>query len=159
MILKHCAERRRDRHRELERYGIVGQPLHHSQQRDVCLGDRLKQPLLFNEVLVLRMADERKMRVENQSELAGHFESDRKAETDWTRWIGFSEDDVNLAPEAQLLWQSVGDNAFHLQRAAKVLEAIQTFFDYVKACRVTEANGAIVAKSSARNDRDVGFAQ
>ena len=51
------------------------------------------------------------------------------------------------------------DNAVHLQRPAKVLEAVQTLFDHVKARRVTEPNGAIVAKGSTRHDGDIGFAQ
>jgi hypothetical protein len=46
-----------------------------------------------------------------------------------------------------------------LQGPAKILEAIQTLFDHVKARRVTEANSAIVAESSAGHDGDVGFAQ
>src|SRR5262245_23252547 len=76
------------------------------------------------------------------------------------RWIGFSEGDVPiLAPKAQLLWQRVEDNALHLQRPAKVLEAVQTFFDHVKARRVAEPDGAIVTESSARYDGDIGFAQ
>src|SRR6476620_9000327 len=64
-----------------------------------------------------------------------------------------------LALKAQLLSQRVGDNAFHLERPAKVLEAVQTFFDHVKARRVTEPDGAIVAKGGARHDSDIGFAQ
>ena len=64
-----------------------------------------------------------------------------------------------LALKAQLLWRRVEDNAFHLERPAKVLEAVQTLFDHVKASRVTEPDRAIVAKGSARHDGDVGFAQ
>ena len=64
-----------------------------------------------------------------------------------------------LALKAQLLWQRVEDNAFHLQRPAKVLEAVQTLFDHVKARRVTEPNGAIIAEGSSRHDGDIGFAQ
>jgi len=46
-----------------------------------------------------------------------------------------------------------------LQRAAKVLEAVQALFNNVKTRRVTEPNSAIVAKGSTRNDSNVGFAQ
>ena len=63
LVLKHCAERRRNRHREFERHKIVDESLHHAQQRDVRFGDRLKQPLFLEEMLVLRMTNERKMRV------------------------------------------------------------------------------------------------
>src|SRR5213596_368406 len=45
------------------------------------------------------------------------------------------------------------------ERPAKVLEAVQALFDHVKARRVTEPNGAIIAKRSTRYDGDVGFAQ
>src|SRR6266545_2805345 len=45
------------------------------------------------------------------------------------------------------------------ERPAKILEAVQTLFDHVKARRVTEPNGAIIAKGSTRHDSDVGFAQ
>src|SRR5206468_7188903 len=46
-----------------------------------------------------------------------------------------------------------------LQRAAKVLEAVQSLFDYVDTGGVTEPDSAIVTESSSRNHRDVGFAQ
>src|SRR5437667_8070563 len=46
-----------------------------------------------------------------------------------------------------------------LERPAKVLEAVQTLFDHVKARGVTEPNGAIIAEGSTRHDGDVGFAQ
>ena len=45
------------------------------------------------------------------------------------------------------------------ERPTKVLEAVQTFFDHVKARRVTEPDGTIVAKGGARYYGDVGFAQ
>jgi hypothetical protein len=51
------------------------QALHHLQQRDVCFSDRLKQPLFLEEMLVLRMTNERKMSVENEREMAGHCET------------------------------------------------------------------------------------
>ena len=63
LVLKHCAERRRDRHREFKWHEIVDESLHHVQQRDVRFCDCLKQPLFLEEMLVLRMANERKMRV------------------------------------------------------------------------------------------------
>src|SRR5436190_2864335 len=45
------------------------------------------------------------------------------------------------------------------ERPAKILEAVQTLFDHIKARRVTEPNGAIIAKGSTRYDGDIGFAQ
>jgi len=46
-----------------------------------------------------------------------------------------------------------------LQRPAKILETIETFFDYVDAGGVAESDGSIVAKKAAPGRRDVGFAQ
>src|SRR6266576_1963805 len=46
-----------------------------------------------------------------------------------------------------------------LQRAAKVLEAIQALFDYVDTGGVTEPDSAVITEGSSRNDCDVGFAQ
>jgi hypothetical protein len=46
-----------------------------------------------------------------------------------------------------------------LERPAKVLETVETFFDDVDACGVTKADGAVVAKSSARDDGNVRLAQ
>src|SRR6516225_5773081 len=43
------------------------------------------------------------------------------------------------------------------ERAAKVLEAIQTFFDYVEAGGVAEPDGAVVAEGGSRNYGDAGF--
>src|SRR5438045_3133497 len=45
------------------------------------------------------------------------------------------------------------------ERPAKVLEAVQTLFDHVKARRVTEPDGAIVAERSSRHHSDVSFAK
>src|SRR5215471_21186045 len=46
-----------------------------------------------------------------------------------------------------------------LKRPAKILEAVQTLFDHVKAGRITESYGAVVAERSPWHYRDVGFAQ
>src|SRR5262249_56726733 len=61
--------------------------------------------------------------------------------------------------KVQLLWQRVEDNAFQLERPAKVLEPVQALFDHVKARRVTEPDGTVVAEGSTWYDRDVGFAK
>ncbi len=44
-----------------------------------------------------------------------------------------------------------------LERPAKVLEAVEAFFDHVKAGSVAEPNGAVVAEGSSRNYGDAGF--
>src|SRR5262249_56786459 len=108
LILKHCAERRRDGHREFERHAIVCQALHHSQQRDVRFGDRLKQPLFLEEILMFQMAYKWKMGVENEGEMAGHWLT---LEERRTRGQGGS-----ASPKTMLFWQRVEGNAVHLQR-------------------------------------------
>src|SRR2546430_17349805 len=45
------------------------------------------------------------------------------------------------------------------ERAAKILEPIQAFFDHVDAGGVAEADGAIVSKRRTWHDRDVRLAQ
>ena len=49
IVLQHRAKRRRDRHRELERDSVAHQPLHHDEQRNVSLADRLEEPVFFEE--------------------------------------------------------------------------------------------------------------
>jgi len=46
-----------------------------------------------------------------------------------------------------------------LQRAAKILEAVEAFFDHVDARRVAEPHRSIVAECGSGNDCDIGFAQ
>ena len=46
-----------------------------------------------------------------------------------------------------------------LERAAKILETVQTFFDHVDARSVTEPDGAVVTEGGSGNDGDVRFAQ
>ena len=65
-ILKHRAQRWREGHSEFEWNRVVQQPAHHPQQRNVSLRDRLEEPVFFEKVLMLRMPNERKMRVENE---------------------------------------------------------------------------------------------
>jgi hypothetical protein len=73
LILEHRGKRRRNRHREFERHSIVHESLHHAKQRNVGLGDRLKKPLFLEEMLVLRMANEGEMRVQDEGEMARHW--------------------------------------------------------------------------------------
>src|SRR6476646_2851174 len=51
----------------------------------------------------------------------------------------------------------LGDD--RLERPAKVLEAVQTFFDYVQAGGVAEPDGAVVTEGSSRNYGNAGFTQ
>jgi hypothetical protein len=90
--------------------------------------------------------------------MAGHYGTLEERQTTGQGGSASPKTMSILALKAQLPWQRVEDNAFHLQRPAKVLEAVQTFFDHVKARRVTEPDGAIVAEGGTRYDGDVGFA-
>jgi len=42
------------------------------EQRDVSLGDRFKEPVFFEKVLVLGMPNEWQMRVKDEREMTGH---------------------------------------------------------------------------------------
>src|SRR5207244_7099569 len=86
-VLQHRAQRWGERHREFERNLVVREPLQHLQQRDVSFGDRLEEPVFLQEVLVLRMPNERQVRVKNEREVTGH---------EGGRWIGLSEGDVKI---------------------------------------------------------------
>src|ERR1700756_4505880 len=72
LVLQHCAERRRDRHGQLERHTLIDQALHHPQQWDVTLSHRLEEPLFFEEMLMFRMTNERKMRMKNERQVSRH---------------------------------------------------------------------------------------
>ena len=58
-IPQHVAERRGERHRELEGHPVLHHPVQHIEQRQVGLGDGLVEPVFFEEVFVLGMTDKR----------------------------------------------------------------------------------------------------
>ena len=72
LVLQHYAERRSDRHGQLKRHMFIDQALHHAQQWDVTLGHRLEEPVFFEEMLMFRVTNEWKMRVENEREVSRH---------------------------------------------------------------------------------------
>ena len=72
LVAEHRAERRRERHRQPEGDAVVGQPPHHAQERQVRFGDGFEEPVFLEKILVLRMPDERQMRVKNERERTGH---------------------------------------------------------------------------------------
>ena len=47
------------------------EPVEDLEQRDVGLGDRLEEPVLLEEVVVLGMAHEGQVRVQDEREVAG----------------------------------------------------------------------------------------
>src|ERR1700730_9939556 len=98
-------------------------------------------------MFVLRVAHKRQVRVKNEREITARCHSER------------SEESLKLlrAPLQCEIPRSARDD--RLQGEAKMVEAIETFFDDVDAGRVTQAHGAIVAKGSAGHNRHVRFAQ
>ena len=52
----------------------MDQPLEDVQQRDVGFGDRLEEPILFEEIVVLRVAHERQVRVQDEREVTARHE-------------------------------------------------------------------------------------
>src|SRR3954468_8316820 len=70
LISQHRAKCRRHRHGELEGHLITEEPLHHGEERDITFRDRLEEPVLLKKLAVLRMPDEREMRVKKEREVA-----------------------------------------------------------------------------------------
>jgi hypothetical protein len=103
---------------------------------------------------VLRMPDERKMCVQNESEGTRHPQRFTPSLRAKSRKL-----DAMTCGYAAGLDYARSDRDERSERPAKVLEAIQTLLDHVKARRVTEPDGAIIAKSSAWYDSDIGFTQ
>jgi hypothetical protein len=69
-VLKHRDQGRAQGDGQTEVDTVVGQALEGANQRDVRLGDRLEQPVLFEEALVLRVSHVRKVRVKDQAQVA-----------------------------------------------------------------------------------------
>ncbi len=141
LILEHCAKRRRERHGEPEGDTFVHQSLHHAQQRNVSLGDRLEEPILLEKMLVFRMPNEWQMSVENERERTSHCGVRKE----------YQRADCSIR-NPQLPIRN------RLERPAKVLKAIQTFLNYVDARGVAQSNRPIIAEGRARDDRDICFA-
>src|SRR4051812_22547859 len=79
LISQHRTKCRRHRHGELEGHLIPKEPLHHREERDITFRYRLEEPVLLKKLAVLRMPDEREMRVKKEREVAGghcRFQSD-----------------------------------------------------------------------------------
>src|SRR5204862_2564091 len=72
LVLQHRAERRRDRHGQLERNFVAQQPLHHPEERDVAFGYRLEEPVFLEKFVMLRMPDKWQVRVKNEREVTDH---------------------------------------------------------------------------------------
>ena len=55
LVAEHADERRRQRHRDPERDRVVDAAVEHLEQRKIRLGDRLVEPVLFQELGILGM--------------------------------------------------------------------------------------------------------
>src|SRR2546423_5949096 len=123
LVLQHRAERRRHRHRELERHFVSDEPLHHREERDVAFRYRLEEPVFLEEFLMFRVPDKRQVRVKDEREVTGRH-----------REFGiFNPRSPFRTPNS-------------LERPTEILEAVEALFDHVDARRVTKTNGAIIAK-------------
>jgi hypothetical protein len=105
----------------------------------------------------LPIPHEEQVPVEKESEGAGHDvipienavgpgprDSAAKPESSFQRALAFARDDqVSQAS---------------LERPAKILEAIESFLDYIDASGIAEPNGAIVAEGRAWHDCDIRLA-
>ena len=65
-VAQHVAERRRHRHREAKRHAFFREAKEHVHERQIRLRDRLEEPVLFQKMLMLRVAHERQVRVEKK---------------------------------------------------------------------------------------------
>ena len=65
----HRQQRRRERHRHAERNAVARELLEDVEQRQIGFGERLEVPVLFEEAVVLRVAHERQVRVQDEREV------------------------------------------------------------------------------------------
>ena len=66
-IAEHGGQRRRDRHGQAPIDAVALQAVEDFQERDVGFGDGLVEPVFFEEIVVLGMADEGQMGVQDQA--------------------------------------------------------------------------------------------
>ena len=71
-IDQHRAQRRCERECQARVHAVPFPAFHHLQQRDVGFRDGFEQPGFLQKFLVLRMPDERQMRVEDEGEISLH---------------------------------------------------------------------------------------
>ena len=69
-IGEHFAEGRREAHGEPEADAVVGEPAHHTEERNVGFGHGLIEPVFFEEVRVFGVTNEREMRMQDDAEIA-----------------------------------------------------------------------------------------
>ena len=73
-VEEHGAQRRREGEGEPRFHAVALPALHHLEQGNVGLGDGLEEPGFLQKLLVFGMPDERQMRVEDEGEVALHFD-------------------------------------------------------------------------------------
>jgi hypothetical protein len=148
IVWQHRAKRGCERHCELKRDIVVPEPLHHLQQRNVGFGDRLEKPVFLEKMLVLRMPNERQVRVKNEREVIHTETGYRNAEA---------------GKEKMQLYGLLSGLRYRdpvlSERPAEILQPIETFLNDVDAGRIAEPNGSIVAKCCPGHDRHIRFAE
>ncbi len=65
LVTQHRAKRGGERHRELEADVVALQPPHHAEERQIGFGDSFEKPVFLEEILVLRVPNERQMSVQD----------------------------------------------------------------------------------------------
>ncbi len=68
-IGEHGGQRRRHRHGQAPVGAVAFEAVHHFQQRDIGFGDGLVEPVFLEEIVVLGMADEGQMGVQDQTKI------------------------------------------------------------------------------------------
>jgi hypothetical protein len=78
LVAQHRGQRRRDRHGQAEIAAVIQQPVHHVDQRDIRLRDRLVEPVLLKKLVVFGMPDKRQVGVQDQREITLWRHASRK---------------------------------------------------------------------------------
>jgi hypothetical protein len=76
-VRKHRTKRRRQGEREADSYSALEPLFEESQKRNVGFGYGFEEPILFEKLFVLRMANKGQMSVEDESEVAFHSVENR----------------------------------------------------------------------------------
>lgn len=69
-ISEHFAQRRSQAHGESEVNAVIHESSHHAKEGDICFGHCLEQPVFFEEVGIFGVTNERKMRMQDDAEIA-----------------------------------------------------------------------------------------
>jgi hypothetical protein len=74
IVVQHRDQSRRERQCDPSARAAIGTPLEHPEERQIALDQRLDEPALLERILVLGMAHVRKVRVQQDREVAGRHQ-------------------------------------------------------------------------------------